>query len=109
MLDSAGQKGTGRHTAQSALELGAPVIDQVIPDVLLDVVDVRNRGAVLRKLHGAGLAAPQIGVQLPVRESLDDSVLNYPDYLVFDIDPYIYSGKEAKGAEPELSAPLDVR
>ena len=30
-------------------------------------------------------------------ESLADSVLNYPDYLVFDIDPYIYSGKEAEG------------
>jgi bifunctional non-homologous end joining protein LigD len=37
-------------------------------------------------------------------ESLEASVLNYPDYLVFDIDPYIYSGKEAKGAEPELNA-----
>ena len=37
-------------------------------------------------------------------ESLKDSVLNYPDYLVFDIDPYIYSGKESKGAEPELNA-----
>jgi bifunctional non-homologous end joining protein LigD len=36
-------------------------------------------------------------------ESLEASVLNYPDYLVFDIDPYIYSGKEAKGAEPELN------
>ncbi len=36
-------------------------------------------------------------------ESLEGSVLNYPDYLVFDIDPYIYSGKEAKGAEPELN------
>ncbi|HEY3784380.1 MAG TPA: non-homologous end-joining DNA ligase [Steroidobacteraceae bacterium] len=36
--------------------------------------------------------------------SLEESVLNYPDYLVFDIDPYIYSGKEAKGAEPELNA-----
>ena len=36
-------------------------------------------------------------------ESLADSVLNYPDYLVFDIDPYIYSGKEAAGAEPELN------
>jgi bifunctional non-homologous end joining protein LigD len=36
-------------------------------------------------------------------ESMDASVLNYPDYLVFDIDPYIYSGKEAQGAEPELS------
>jgi len=36
-------------------------------------------------------------------ESLEASVLNYPDYIVFDIDPYIYSGKEAKGAEPELN------
>jgi bifunctional non-homologous end joining protein LigD len=36
-------------------------------------------------------------------ESLEASVLNYPDYLVFDIDPYIYSGKEAQGAEPELN------
>jgi bifunctional non-homologous end joining protein LigD len=37
------------------------------------------------------------------RDALEDSVLNFPDYLVFDIDPYIYSGKEAKGAEPELN------
>ena len=30
-------------------------------------------------------------------------MLNYPDYVVFDIDPYIYSGKEATGDEPELN------
>ncbi len=36
-------------------------------------------------------------------EALEASVLNYPDYLVFDIDPYIYSGHEAPGAEPELN------
>ena len=35
--------------------------------------------------------------------ALEGSVLNYPDFVVFDIDPYIYSGKEAKGAEPELN------
>ncbi|HKQ29014.1 MAG TPA: DNA ligase D, partial [Burkholderiales bacterium] len=35
--------------------------------------------------------------------SLEGSVLNYPDYVVFDIDPYIYSGKEAPGDEPELN------
>jgi bifunctional non-homologous end joining protein LigD len=35
--------------------------------------------------------------------ALESSILNYPDYLVFDIDPYIYSGKEAQGAEPELN------
>jgi bifunctional non-homologous end joining protein LigD len=35
--------------------------------------------------------------------ALERSALNYPDFLVFDIDPYIYSGKEEKGAEPELN------
>ncbi|TMQ68776.1 MAG: DNA ligase D [Candidatus Eisenbacteria bacterium] len=35
--------------------------------------------------------------------ALEDSVLDCPDYLVFDIDPYIYSGKEAPGDEPELN------
>jgi bifunctional non-homologous end joining protein LigD len=37
-------------------------------------------------------------------ESLEGSILNRPDWVVFDIDPYIYSGKEAKGAEPEYNA-----
>ena len=36
-------------------------------------------------------------------ESLEGSVLNYPDYVVFDIDPYIYSGEEKPGDEPELN------
>jgi bifunctional non-homologous end joining protein LigD len=35
--------------------------------------------------------------------NVEQSVLNYPDYLVTDLDPYIYSGKEAAGAEPELN------
>jgi len=38
-------------------------------------------------------------------EALDASILNFPDYVLFDIDPYIYSGREARGAEPEASAP----
>ena len=36
-------------------------------------------------------------------EALEASVLNFPDYVLFDLDPYIYSGQEAKGAEPELN------
>jgi bifunctional non-homologous end joining protein LigD len=36
-------------------------------------------------------------------EALEASVLNYPDYVLFDLDPYIYSGKEGKGDEPELN------
>jgi bifunctional non-homologous end joining protein LigD len=34
--------------------------------------------------------------------ALASSVLNYPDFIVFDLDPYDYSGREARGAEPEL-------
>jgi len=36
-------------------------------------------------------------------ESLEASILNFPDYVLFDIDPYIYSGQEPPGAEPELN------
>jgi bifunctional non-homologous end joining protein LigD len=34
--------------------------------------------------------------------NLERSVLNYPDFIIFDLDPYLYSGREAKGEEPEL-------
>ena len=34
--------------------------------------------------------------------NLEQSVLNYPDFVVFDLDPYLYSGREGKGEEPEL-------
>lgn len=36
-------------------------------------------------------------------DQIKRSILNYPDYIFFDLDPYIYSGKEVKGAEPELN------
>ena len=35
--------------------------------------------------------------------NVEKSLLNYPDFLLLDLDPYIYSGKEAKGAEPEFN------
>ncbi len=35
-------------------------------------------------------------------KNIENSLLNYPDYMVFDLDPYLYSGHENKGAEPEL-------
>ncbi|MBS1954315.1 MAG: non-homologous end-joining DNA ligase [Cyanobacteria bacterium SZAS-4] len=35
-------------------------------------------------------------------QTLEASLLNYPDYMVIDLDPYTYSGKEKKGEEPEL-------
>ena len=33
--------------------------------------------------------------------SLATSAVNFPDYMLFDVDPYIYSGSEKKGREPE--------
>ena len=36
-------------------------------------------------------------------DALEASALNYPDYMVFDLDPYIYSGQEGKGEEPEYN------
>jgi bifunctional non-homologous end joining protein LigD len=34
--------------------------------------------------------------------ALERSILNYPDFIVFDLDPYLYSGREGRGEEPEL-------
>ena len=53
----------------------------------------------------------KLGADSPVKstdyasslDTLESSILNYPDYVVFDIDPYIYSGKEKAGEEPELN------
>jgi bifunctional non-homologous end joining protein LigD len=36
-------------------------------------------------------------------ENMENSILNYPDFLVIDLDPYLYSGKEKSGDEPELN------
>ena len=36
-------------------------------------------------------------------DTIRESVLNYPDVIVFDLDPYIYSGDEEEGEEPELN------
>ncbi len=41
--------------------------------------------------------------------ALERSILNYPDFIVFDLDPYVYSGKEGRGEEPELHRRAFVR
>ena len=33
--------------------------------------------------------------------NLASSAVNFPDYMLFDLDPYIYSGSERSGGEPE--------
>ena len=48
--------------------------------------------------------APHLGVDFAGGlDHLERSTLNYPDYLVTDLDPYIYSGQEKPGEEPALS------
>ncbi len=42
-------------------------------------------------------------------ENIQRSALNYPDYIVFDLDPYLYSGEEKEGAEPELNRAAFVK
>ena len=37
------------------------------------------------------------------KATIEGSVLNHPDFIVFDLDPYIYSGKEKPKEEPELN------
>lgn len=39
----------------------------------------------------------------PDQAEAPGGILNYPDFIIFDLDPYIYSGKEAPGDEPELN------
>jgi bifunctional non-homologous end joining protein LigD len=58
----------------------------------------------------AGRDGRTLGVRYGTSEaSLEKSRLNYPDFMVFDLDPYVYSGKEARGAEPELYRPAFKR
>lgn len=48
--------------------------------------------------------APTLGREFGgSREQVLGSLLNHPDYLLFDLDPYIYSGREQAGEEPELN------
>ena len=41
--------------------------------------------------------------------ALEASILNYPDFLLFDLDPYVYAGTEAKGGEPQPNRPAFSR
>ena len=56
-------------------------------------------GRVVAEPDGHGIPTDASGSE----EALTASILNYPDFILFDLDPYIYEGSEAKGAEPELN------
>lgn len=53
---------------------------------------------------GAGLDSPEPWLREDTGSSRQ-GVLNYPDFLVVDLDPYVYSGEETRGEEPRLSRP----
>ncbi|MBS1717173.1 MAG: non-homologous end-joining DNA ligase [Armatimonadetes bacterium] len=36
-------------------------------------------------------------------QALESSILDFPDFMVIDLDPYVYSGEEKEGQEPELN------
>ncbi len=51
----------------------------------------------------AGPDGEQLGLDFAnSEESINASALNYPDFIAFDLDPYIYSGDEKPRDEPEL-------
>ena len=50
--------------------------------------------------RGARRAATDFASSL---DALQSSILERPDYLLFDIDPFIYSGRETRAKQPEFS------
>lgn len=36
---------------------------------------------------------------------LQQSIIEYPDYILFDLDPFLYAGTETRPKQPELNAP----
>jgi bifunctional non-homologous end joining protein LigD len=45
----------------------------------------------------------RISIGPDMTKNSKDDVLDYPDFIIFDLDPYIYSGQEPSGGEPELN------
>ena len=66
VLDSAGQKGTGRHTAQSALELGAPVT------AITEAVFARSLSALKAERVAASSVLPDPGDTGASQLTVDD-------------------------------------
>ena len=56
----------------------------------------------------ARASAEPDGQHLPMvfsgsKEQIERSALGHPDFVLFDLDPYIYAGDEASGEEPQLN------
>jgi bifunctional non-homologous end joining protein LigD len=75
---------------------------------LCQVADIEWHATLARVVAGQGAE------DLPTKfsgsvERLDQSVLNYPDFMLFDLDPYIYAGTERPGDEPQPNEPAFAR
>jgi bifunctional non-homologous end joining protein LigD len=46
---------------------------------------------------------PRLAAKIGDRLNKADFYADYPDFIIFDVDPYIYSGQESTGDEPELN------
>lgn len=75
---------------------------------LCQVADIEWHATLARVVagpDGAGLPATFTSSA----ERLEESVLNYPDFMLFDLDPYIYAGTERPGDEPQPNEPAFAR
>ena len=67
---------------------------------LCQLADIEWHASLARAV--AGPDAPNLSTTFCGSVSkLEDSTLNYPDFVLFDLDPYIFAGHERTGAEPE--------
>lgn len=69
---------------------------------LAQLADVEMHASMARinpEPDGRGISTRFAGSE----ENVTSSLLNYPDYMIFDLDPYIYAGTEKKGEEPAFN------
>ena len=79
----------------------------LIPSNLATLLWLGQRAAVELHVWHSSVARGSDGAKLGTSyatsaAALEKSRLNFPDFLVADLDSYVYSGKEKKGEEPEL-------
>jgi bifunctional non-homologous end joining protein LigD len=80
----------------------------IVPSNLATLLWLAQRAAVELHVWHSSITRGRDGASLGTgyarsEASLLKSRLNYPDFLVVDLDSYVYSGKEKKGDEPELN------
>ncbi|MEQ1822422.1 MAG: non-homologous end-joining DNA ligase [Fimbriimonadaceae bacterium] len=83
-------------------------LEYVVCDDLATLLWLGQLGTLEFHVPAARLSPGPDGADLPTifvdkEDDVRRSILNYPDFIRFDLDPYIYSGLEKDGEEPELN------